>query len=69
MATLFFPWKDPPYNLNDAALWITAMLTTIFSVLTLPLKAPVAIPALAGTGAFLAAGNSQAALVLTPTSK
>lgn len=69
MASLFFPWKDPLYHLDDAALWIAATLTSLFSVLALPLNAPIALPALAGIGAFLAAGSNQAALALTPASK
>jgi hypothetical protein len=31
IATTFFPWKDPQFPLGDAAPWITAILSIIFS--------------------------------------
>ena len=71
MAALFFPWKDPVYKGDDAAVWIAAALATIFAAFAAPVApvAPIAASALVGAGAFLAAGANQAALNLKPQEK
>lgn len=64
IAQTFFPWKDPKFGGNDAAIWVAATIGAIFSFISVGSRAATA--GASAIAAFVEAGSSQLQLQLSP---